>query len=275
MMDYETLKFECHDHIGLLTLDRPQCLNAFSMKMVEELRHFFGSLEDQLAIRVVIIRGAGQAFCTGMDLKEAAELRGDTPAQEAGPSGLITGGYNSASTFGDIVLRMRRAPQPLIAAIRGPAVGGGFSFAMACDLRIASQSALFQANYVRVGISGGDMGSSYLLPRLLGMSWAAEYIYTARPIDAATAERIGLVCRVVPDDELEKASLELAGDVLKGSPFALRMTKEVLNANIDAPSLMAAIQMEDRTQLLCGLTEDAAEGAKAFVEKRLPQYHDR
>lgn len=271
-MTYKTLEFECRDHIGWLTLNRPERLNAISWEMVRELRDFFASLEEQLDTRVVIVRGAGRAFCAGLDLKETF----GPEAEQAQATRFRPPGFMGQRNFSDIYVRMRQAPQPLIAAVRGTALGGGFSIALACDVRIASESARFNIGFIRVGFSACDMGSSYFLPRLIGLSRAAEYMYTGRFMDAATAERIGLVSRVVPDDQLDQAALELAQEMLNASPFGLRMTKEVLNVNIDASSLIAATYLENRTQLLCGQTEDAREAVKAtFFEKRPPVYHDR
>lgn len=229
-MAYKTLEFEHRDHIGWLTLNRPERLNALSWEMVKELRDFFGSLEENLDIRVVIVRGAGRAFCSGLDLKESFGGSTEPGSGATEPASPSTGGMGQRS-FSELYIRMRQAPQPLIAAVRGTALGGGFSLAMACDIRIASESARFN---------------------------------------------IGLVSRVVPDDQLDQAALELAQEMLNASPFGLRMTKEVLNVNIDAPSLMAACWLENRTQLLCGRTEDAREAVRAvFFEKRPPVYHDR
>ena len=148
--------------------------------------------------------------------------------------------------------------------------------AMACDIRLASDTARFIAANIRIGYTGADLGSSYFLPRLIGLSRAAEYMYTGRTLDASTAERIGFVSRVVPDDQLDQAVLELAQEMLLATPLALRATKELLNINIDAPSLMAATQLEAGGQLLCGMTEDAQEAIKAaYFEKRAPNYQDR
>ena len=136
--------------------------------------------------------------------------------------------------------------------------------------------ARFIAANIRIGYTGADLGSSYFLPRLIGLSRAAEYMYTGRPLDASTAERIGFVSRAVPDDQLDQAVLELAQEMLLATPLALRATKELLNINIDAPSLMAATQLEGGGQLLCGMTEDAQEAIKAaYFEKRAPNYQDR
>lgn len=274
-MQYRTLAFECRDHIGWLTLNRPDRLNALSLEMIQELRQFFGGLDQQLEARVVVVRGAGRAFCAGMDVKDLAEIMGKGAEAGKGPPGLATSGHILQRSVSEIAIQMRRAPQPLIGAIRGSAAGGGFSLAMACDIRLAGQSARFGANNIRIGYSGGDMGSSYFLPRLIGLSRAAEYLYTGRIMDAAAAERIGFVSRVVPDEQLDQAAEELAREMVSATPFALRLTKEILNTNIDAPSLLAATEVEGRGNLLCGFTEDAQEATRAvFFEKRPPKYLD-
>jgi enoyl-CoA hydratase len=274
-MQYRTLAFECRDHIGWLTLNRPDRLNALSVEMIQELRQFFGGLDQHLEARVVVVRGAGRAFCAGMDVKDLAEIMGKGAEDGKGPPGLVANGHILQRSVSEIVIQMRRAPQPLIGAIRGSAAGGGFSLAMACDIRLAGQSARFGANNIRIGYSGGDMGSSYFLPRLIGLSRAAEYLYTGRVMDAAAAERIGFVSRVVPDEQLDQVAEELAREMVSATPFALRLTKEILNMNIDAPSLLAATEVEGRGNLLCGFTEDAQEATRAvFFEKRPPKYRD-
>jgi enoyl-CoA hydratase/carnithine racemase len=273
---YKSLEFECRDHIGVLTLNRPEKLNALSIEMMGELRDFFGGLEQRLDARVVIVRGAGRAFCAGVDVEDLASHMGKGAPDGKGPGGPATYGHILQRVLGGIVEGMRHAPQPLIAAVRGHAVGGGFSLAMACDVRLASESARFTGAFMKVGYSAGDMGATYFLPRLIGLSRAAEYLYTGRPMDAAAAERIGFVSRLVPDEQLDDAAMELAREMLAATPFALRLTKELLNANIDAPGLMPALQTEGRSQILCGFTEDAQEAATAsFFEKRAPVYHDR
>ncbi len=271
LMNYKALEFERRGAIGMLTLNRPERLNALSLELVGELRSVFGSLRDDLQTRVVIIQGKGRAFCAGADLKRRAE-----EASSEDEVGEIQRHYQLIQqSFADIVVCMRCAPQPIIAAIRGPAAGAGFSIAMACDVRIAGESARFNAAFIKVGLSGGDCGSSYFLPRLIGSSRAAEYLLTGRFMDALTAERFGLVSRVVPDSQVEATALELAEEMLLTSPLGLRMTKEILNQNIDAPSLGSALHLENRTQTLCVQTEDFKEGLNAFLEKRPPTYHDR
>lgn len=271
-MEYKNLKFERQDSIGILTFNRPDKLNAISLELAQELVTFFTGLQDDLQTRVVVLRSEGRVFCAGIDLNDMAkhmESLGD------GKLGKMQYGHKFGRKYQDIVLSMRQSPQPLIAAIRGPAVGAGFSICMACDVRIATESTRFNAAFIRVGLSGGDMGSSYFLPRLIGLSRAAELLYTGRFVDAATAERIGFVSRVVPDEQVDNAAMELAKEMVQNSPFGLRMTKELLNLNIDATSLESAVQLENRTQSLCGFTEDAKEAQRAFFEKRAPQFKDQ
>ncbi len=274
-MELRTLQFECREHVGWLTLNRPDRLNALSVEMVNELRRFFGSLDEHLDARVVVVRGAGRAFCAGFDVKDLAESMGKGAAEGKGPPGMATNGHMLQRAVSDIVVQMRRAPQPLIAAVKGPAAGGGFSLSMACDMRLAGQSARFSANNIRIGYSGGDLGSTYFLPRIIGLSRAAEYLYTGRVMDASTAERIGFVSRTVPDDQLDQTAEELAHEMLNATPLALRLTKELLNVNVDAPDLIAATELEGRSNVLCGFTEDAQEATRAvFFEKRRPNYRD-
>jgi enoyl-CoA hydratase/carnithine racemase len=270
-MNYKNLEFERRGAIGTLTFNRPERLNAFSRELIDELNHLLTSLMDDLQARVVIIQGKGMAFSAGADLDYL-----DRAVSNKHKLGKVQHYYhNWQQKASDMILLMRRLPQPLIAAVRGAAAGGGFAIALACDVIIAGESACFNGAFIRIGLSGCDVGSSYLLPRRIGFSRAAEYLYTGRFMDAATAYRVGLVSRVVPDEQVEASAIELAEEMLRNSPFGLRMTKAVLNQNIDAPSLESAIELENRTQALCILTEDAKEGRRAFMEKRTAVYHDR
>ncbi len=275
-MDFNTLEFECTDHVGWLTLNRADRLNALSMEMVHELRRFFGSLDERLDVRILVVKGSGRAFCAGFDVSGLADGMAVMEADANMPKGAVTYGHMVQRIMNDLIMKIRQAPQPVIAAVRGPAVGGGFTLSMACDIRIASENARFQAANIRIGYTGADMGSSYFLPRLIGLSRAAEYMYTGRVLDAPTAERIGFISRMVADGQLEDAAREMASDMLKATPLGLRLTKELLNINIDAPSLMAAVQLEAGGQLLCGMSEDAGEAIKAaYFEKRSPRYQDK
>jgi enoyl-CoA hydratase len=263
---YETLRVEREGHLTWLTLDRPQALNALSRTLVEELRDFLWRLPDDRDTHVLVLRGAGRAFSAGLDLKEAGQGDG------AGAS--VPAGLRAQRKISELVMLMRRAPQPIIAAVHGPACGGGFALALAADVRIAGESARMNAAFIRLGLSACDVGVSYFLPRIVGASVAAELLLTGSFIDAARAERVGLVSRVVPDAELEVAARALAADMLRNSPLGLRLTKDCLKHAIDAPSLESAIAIEDRNQILAGQTRDFREGVRAFLEKRPARFGD-
>jgi enoyl-CoA hydratase len=174
-----------------------------------------------------------------------------------------------------IATKIRRLPQPVIAAVNGAAAGGGFAFALAADIRLAAASARFTASFVRIGLSGCDIGVSYLLPRLIGFSKAAELMLTGRIIDSTEADRIGLLHEVVPDAELLDAAIAIAERIIGNSPFGVWMTKEVMWANLDANSLEAAIDLENRTQILASATQDMKEAISAFLEHRDAAFQGR
>jgi enoyl-CoA hydratase/carnithine racemase len=262
-MQFETLTLERRDHIAWLTLNRPEALNAMNRQLVRELRAFFSQLGDDHDTRVVVLRGAGRAFCAGLDLKEGVEDDGSVQASLRGQR-----------TISELVMMMRRAPQPIIACVQGAACGGGFALALGADVRLAGASARMNAAFIRIGLSACDVGVSYFLPRMVGASVAAELMLTGNFIEAERAERLGLVSRVVPDAELDGAAQALADDMLRNSPIGLRLTKECLNASLDAGSLEQVIAMEDRNQILCTRSEDFREGIAAFLQKRPPQYRD-
>jgi enoyl-CoA hydratase len=263
---YETLRVEREGHLTWATLDRPHALNALSRAMVTDLRDFFAGLADDREARVVVLRGAGRAFCAGLDLKEAGAGGG-----EGGSAAAALRGQRRVS---EIVLLMRRAPQPIVAAVRGAACGGGFALALAADVRIAGASARMNAAFIRLGLSACDVGVSYFLPRLVGASVASELLLTGDFIDAARAERTGLVSRVVPDEELDDAARAMAQAMLRNTPLGLRLTKECLRHSLDAASLEQAVAMEDRNQVIAARTRDFGEGVAAFLEKRAPRFED-
>ena len=265
---YETLQIAREEHLTWLVLNRPDALNAMSRTLIRELADFFWKLPDDRDTRVLAIRGAGRAFCAGLDLKEQPQ-----PADGA-VGGSVQGGLRSQREVSELVMLMRRAPQPIIAAVHGPACGGGFALALAADVRVAGESARMNAAFIRLGLSACDVGVSYFLPRIVGASVASELLLTGNFIDAARAERVGLVSRVVPDAELETATRALAADMLRNSPIGLRLTKECLKHSIDAPSLEAAVAMEDRNQILAAQTSDFREGVVAFLQKRPARFSD-
>ncbi len=268
-MAYEALEIRREQSILWLTLNRPHNLNALSAKMVDELEEVLATLRNDHETRVVILRGAGRAFCAGLDLKE--QNRG-------GPEALghtTTDVYESQRRMSDLVVTIRRAPQPFIAAIKGPAAGGGFALALACDCRIAGESARMNAAFIRIGLTACDMGVSYMLPRAVGSSVAYELLLTGRFINGQRALATGLVSELVPDSEVDAAAAKLAHDMIETSPLGLRLTKECLSMSIDAPSLEAALAMEDRNQVLYVRAGYIDEGARAFVEKRKPKFAPR
>ena len=264
---YETLRVEREEHLTWLTFDRPDALNAMNRAFIREVRDFFWNLSEDRDTRVVVVRGAGRAFCAGLDLKEQGQ--GGDPG-----FGSVQGGLRSQREVIEIVMLMRRAPQAIIAAVHGPACGGGFAMALAADVRIAGESARMNAAFIRIGLSACDVGVSYFLPRMVGASIAAELLLTGNFVDAARAEKIGLVSRVVPDADLEATARALAGDILRNSPLGVRLTKECLNMSLDAGSLEQVIAMEDRNQILCTRSEDFREGVRAFLEKRPASYRE-
>ncbi len=266
----KTLLFEKQDHIGIITLNRPHRLNALSHTIVRELHQLLNQLDEDLDTRVVVITGAGRGFCAGADLKG-----GEGEGAWDDSLGPIQSQYRLQQSYANLTIRMRQVPQPIIAAVNGPASGGGLCIALASDVRYASESARFNCAFVKLGLSGCEMGSSYFLPRILGASKAAELMYTGRLIDARTALDIGLVSKVVADGQVVEAAKELAREMLGNAPMALRMTKEVFNFGLCAPSLENQIAMENRTQTVNFFTEDFREGAMSFLEKRKPEYGDR
>jgi enoyl-CoA hydratase len=262
-MSYDTLALQQEGALLWCTLNRPAQLNAMNPKLVDELTHLFESLPSRRDVRVVVLRGAGRAFCAGLDLREPGSIEPGVPA-----------GLRAQRRISRLPMLMRAAPQPFIACVHGPACGGGFALALASDVRLAGESARMNAAFIRIGLSACDIGVSYFLPRLVGASVASELLLTGRFIGAERALRVGLVSAVVPDGELESEARKLAGEMLATSPLGLRLTKECLAASVDAGSLEAVIAMEDRNQILCAQTADFREGVRAFLEKRAPSYTD-
>jgi len=264
----EAVRLEEEGPLLSIVLNRPDALNAMNAELVDGLREVFHGLKQRQDLRVVILRGEGRAFCAGLDLKEGSgggDVNGDGPAV----------GLRVQRRISDIPMLMRECPQPIISCIQGPACGGGFALALASDVRIAGETARMNAAFIRIGLSGCDIGVSYFLPRLVGAALASELLLTGRFIDAQRALALGLVSRVVPDDELEAAAREIAEEMLTTSPLGLRLTKECLNMSLDAGSLEAVIAMEDRNQILTAQTQDVREGMVAFLQKRKPDYKDR
>ena len=266
MADNELIAVERRGPVEWVTLSRPDAGNALNAGLVEGLLDYFEGLREREEIRIVVLRALGKHFCVGLDLApDAWDMQERTPHTV----------WAVQRKIASIYLAMRKCPQPIITLVQGAACGGGFSLALASDVRIAGDSAKMNAAYIKIGLTGCDMGSSYFLPRLVGTSVASELLMTGRFIHAPRALSVNLVSEVVPDDELADAADGYIEDMLATSPMGLRLTKDALNFSIDASGLEAAMALEDRHQALLALTEDAGEAALAFLEKRKPEYRDR
>jgi len=242
---YQDLEFVLKDGRGILTLNVPQKLNACGRRTRSELHSFWSAMQSEDRCRVIIMTGAGTSFCAGQDVDEMDDP--EHPFYKWTTDEI----YSFQHEMSDVILLMRRAPQPIIAAVRGYAAGGGFSMAVAADLRVADPTAKFVASYINIGLSAADMGSSYHFPRQVTLARALEYLYTGDVIDAKRALEIGLVNYVVPAAKLMGKAREIADKMLAKSPLGLKLTKEVANQNIGAASLESALYMEDRNQVLC------------------------
>ncbi len=254
--------------IALLRLNRPESLNALSWELVEELHAALDAIDRNNDCRVVVLTGAGRGFCAGLDLRDQGNPGEIIEGLERGPrAGLI-----AQNRMASLIPHMRRIQQPLVAAINGVAYGGGLALALGCDVRIAARSAKLCVQFIRVGVSGCDIGTSYLLPRLIGASRAHDLILSARAIDAEEAERYGLVTRLAPDDGIVEAGLALAEELCDFTPFGLFATKQVMWANLDIDNLEAAIHLENRNQIMASMSGETEEAARAFFEKRKPRW---
>jgi len=262
-MDYEHLQVRTEGGIARVLMNRPERLNALNPRLVAELHHFFSSLDTRAPARVVLLQGAGRAFCAGLDLKEM-----NASGARKGVSEMLEG----QRRIRNVMLAMRRCPQPIVGVVQGAASGGGFALALACDIRLATPDARFNAAFIRIGLSACDVGVSYFLPRMVGSSVAAEYLLTGRFMTAQRAQQLGLVSQVGELNAMHAEAQALAADMLRATPLGLELTKEALGHAIDAGSMEAVIAMEDRNQILCTQGEDFAEGVAAFLEKREPRY---
>lgn len=264
------IHFEKQGPVGILTLNRPERLNAIDHEMLRSLRGFFDERQRDFGTRVLVVTGAGRGFCAGLDLKasgnEGAWQPGVGPVQD-----LLT----FQEDIAELTVKMRNCPQPIIAAVNGPATGGGLSIAIASDMRIGTEHARFACSYLNLGLGGADVGSSYFLPKIIGAAHAADMLYSGRIVDAAEAKEMGLITRILGQDELLPAAVAIAeGMARKASPLGLRLTKQVLNETVTGISLDAALKLENRNQALASQTLDAREARSAWFEKRDPQWQD-
>ena len=255
-------------HVTLVTLNRPEVLNAMSIELVLSLVDTLEAIGADNDCRVVVLTGAGRAFCSGLDLKDHGVL--------PGIDGLSMGriAQRSMQAYSRVVPAMRRLPQPVIAAINGPAYGGGMCLALGADIRLAADGAELNATGIVNGLTSTEMGASWLLPRLIGAAHSNDLLLTGRVVGADEAYRMGLVSRVLDADDLLPTAIEMAARMCRHSIYGLSMTKDVLWANLENPSLEAAIELEDRNQLMLGFTANLPEAMRAFAEDRDPVYSD-
>jgi enoyl-CoA hydratase len=254
------------DGVCRLTLNRPDALNSLTFAMYAELLDHLEAVRYDHDVRVVILTGAGRAFCAGHDIRSAG-----TPEWVAEGLGKAQFQRRVMDKLGQIPVLMQAIPQPVICAINGVAAGAGFSLALAADMTVAARSATFVNAFHNAG-TGHELGFSYLLPRLVGLQRAAELTLTGRPVLAEEAAEIGLVLRCVDDDALMSDALALAEAIMVNSPIGIALTKSSLRSNVDAPSLAAAIELENRAIFMSQSTADTTEKRKAFIEKRAPRF---
>lgn len=274
------LGIERRGTVEVLTIDRPEAMNSLTDELVEALDDALRRAGADRSCRAVVLTGAGErAFCAGVDVKSvaardaAARAGTDAAATDADRLDPVTASFEHLHLrLSGVVRTIHALPIPVIAAVNGHAVGAGFAFAAAADLRVASPAARFADGFVRRGISGCEMGLSYFLPRLVGAARAFEWMLTGRRVEADEAEATGLVSRVVEPDELVAAAVELGTAIADNAPMAVAMTKEVMWANLHAASLDQALSLESRTQVMTRATADAAEARAAFLERRAPSF---
>jgi enoyl-CoA hydratase/carnithine racemase len=263
MIDLDTIRLDWpRPQIARATLNRPDRLNAMTVEMFHELEALADTVDNNDEVRVLILTGAGNAFCAGYDLDDADGLAALAPLEM----------LERQEIAARALLAIRRTRVPVIAAVNGSAAGGGFALALAADIRIASANAKFNAAMTRIGLSAGDLGISWLLPRYVGPALAAEIAYTARFVFPDEAERIGLVNQVVEPERLPAQSIVLAEQICANSPGGVQLSKRALQANMEIGSYAAALELENRGQALLTRTSDMTEALDAFKQRRAPAF---
>ncbi|MEZ5168199.1 MAG: enoyl-CoA hydratase-related protein [Acidimicrobiales bacterium] len=255
--------------VPVVTLDRPDRRNALSMDLVADGIAAFTELHRDREARVVVLTGAGEGFCAGADLKG-----GGAPAPDAAGRGPVGTVYRSQEHIVDFMLAVHECDKPVIAAVHGAAVGGGFALTLASDLRVADTTAVFGSVFIKVGLTSCDIGTSYFLPRLIGTGHAMDMMISGRHVAAEEADRMGLLNRLVPAGEHLDAAKQLAKAIAVNNEYGLWLTKRGMWANVDAPSLRHAVELENRQQVLGTFTGNMTEAMQAFVERRDPDWND-
>jgi enoyl-CoA hydratase/carnithine racemase len=262
MFSPKSFLYESRDGVARITLNRPERLNALTFEVYRELTDAFAALQDEREVRVVVITGAGRAFCSGGDVRDIiADLQ----------SLSVEGHLEFTRLTCELIRNMRALRKPVVASLNGTVAGAGACIALAADLRVASEEAKIAFLFVRVGLSGADMGAAFLLPRYVGLAKATELLYTGDFISAQEAERIGLYNRVVSSDQLVVETEKLAARLAQGPAFGLAMTKELINRELHV-SLDTALEWEAQAQAVCMQHPDFREAYEAFAAKREPRF---
>lgn len=255
--------YEERGPIAVITLNRPDRLNSLTFEVYRELNHTLSALHNREEVRVVVITGRGRGFCSGGDVDE---IIGELTSRD------INGLIEFTRMTCDVIRNIRALDKPVIAALNGTVAGAGAVIALACDLRIAADTAKIAFLFVKAGLAGADMGAAFLLPKVVGLSKATEMLFSGGFISAEEAARIGLYNKVVAADELEKEAMRWAEQLSAGPAFALAMTKRALNRELDM-SLEMALEAESKAQAICMLNPDFREAYEAFKEKREPVFN--
>jgi enoyl-CoA hydratase len=251
-----------------ITLNRPEVLNAMTAELVSALHAHLDAIAVDPDARVVVLTGAGRGFCAGLD------LGGYGTAPHTDHLGRTQAGFAVQKHIASLIPHLRSIPQPVIAAVNGAAAGGGFALVLGSDIRIGSTAAKFNAAFIRIGLSACDIGTSWLLPRLVGASRAQELMLTGRVFDAAEAHRIGLLVELHEPDALLDAAYAKAEQIMLNAPFGVALTKEGMWTALEIPGMQAAIDLENRQQIMASATADHREAMRAFLERRPPAYRN-
>jgi len=255
-------------HVRRLTLNRPEQLNAMTAELCQALHEELARVAAERSCRALILTGAGRGFCAGLD------LHGYGAAPENDGSDEPRDRLANQQHMSTLVLALRALPQPVIAAVNGPAAGFGLALALACDIRYAATEAVFRAAFINIGVSNCDMGTSWLLPRLIGASRSHELMLTGRRVHAEEALRIGLVADVVAEPELPARALQGAGQIASLAPWGVRLTKRGMWSALEIPSEQAAVEYEDRQQIMATFGRALPEAVGAFLDKRDAEFVD-
>lgn len=265
-MDFETIILKKEDHIATITMNRPERMNALNEQMLRELVAALDDLARDDDVRVVVLTGAGRVFCSGADVSEGGKASGLVGT----PEGMRR---NVRKSYQSVTLGLQKMDKPTIAMVNGAAVGAGCDFAFGCDMRVGSEKARFRNGFVRIGLIPGG-GGTWLYTRLMGLGRGLEFLFTGDFLEAEEAERIGVLNRLVPAEELERETMELAREIAKGPPIAIQMSKMLAYKALEV-NMEAALETAAACQALALSSEDHREGVNAFIEKREAQFKGR